>query len=57
VPATYIKPNGHDTMTQLNPFTVVPNGVAALVDVENYLETCGLDLEPPNDRLAISSSG
>jgi AhpD family alkylhydroperoxidase len=28
---------------RLNPFTVDPNGVAALVGVENYLKTCGLD--------------
>jgi AhpD family alkylhydroperoxidase len=31
-------------MTQrVNPFTVVPAGVAALVGVENYLRMCGLD--------------
>jgi AhpD family alkylhydroperoxidase len=31
-------------MTQrLNPYTVVPDGVAALVGVENYLQKCGLD--------------
>jgi AhpD family alkylhydroperoxidase len=31
-------------MTQrLNPFTAAPDGVAALVAVENYLKTCGLD--------------
>ena len=31
-------------MTQrMNPFAVVPDGVAALVAVENYLQTCGLD--------------
>jgi AhpD family alkylhydroperoxidase len=28
---------------RLNPFTVAPDGVAALVAVENYLKTCGLD--------------
>jgi AhpD family alkylhydroperoxidase len=28
---------------RLNPFTVAPDGVAALVGVENYLKTCGLD--------------
>ena len=28
---------------RLNPFTVTPDGVAALVGVENYLKTCGLD--------------
>jgi AhpD family alkylhydroperoxidase len=31
-------------MTQrLNPFTVSPEGVAALIGVEKYLQTCGLD--------------
>jgi AhpD family alkylhydroperoxidase len=31
-------------MTQrLNPYTVAPDGVAALVGVENYLQKCGLD--------------
>jgi AhpD family alkylhydroperoxidase len=31
-------------MTQrLNPFTVAPDGVAALAGVESYLEKCGLD--------------
>ena len=31
-------------MTQrLNPYTVVPDGMAALVNVENYLQKCGLD--------------
>ena len=31
-------------MTQrLNPSTVVPDGVAALVGVEGYLQKCGLD--------------
>jgi AhpD family alkylhydroperoxidase len=31
-------------MTQrVNPFTVVPDGVAALIGVEKYLQTCGLD--------------
>ena len=31
-------------MTQrLNPSTVVPDGVAALVGVESYLQKCGLD--------------
>jgi AhpD family alkylhydroperoxidase len=28
---------------RLNPFTVDPDGVAALVGVENYLKSCGLD--------------
>jgi len=28
---------------RLNPFTIVPDGVAALVGVENYLRACGLD--------------
>jgi AhpD family alkylhydroperoxidase len=28
---------------RLNPFTVAPDGVAALVGVENYLQACGLD--------------
>src|SRR5262249_28815011 len=39
------KPNGDDPMMQrrLNPFTVAPDGVAALVGVENYLQACGLD--------------
>ena len=31
-------------MTQrLDPFTVIPDGIAALVNVENYLQRCGLD--------------
>ncbi|MGA7485596.1 MAG: carboxymuconolactone decarboxylase family protein [Xanthobacteraceae bacterium] len=31
-------------MTQrLNPYTAAPDGVAALVGVENYLQACGLD--------------
>jgi AhpD family alkylhydroperoxidase len=31
-------------MTQrLNPFTVAPDGLAALVGVESYLQKCGLD--------------
>ncbi len=28
---------------RLNPFTVDPDGVAALVGIENYLKSCGLD--------------
>jgi AhpD family alkylhydroperoxidase len=28
---------------RLNPYTVVPDGVAALLGVEKYIETCGLD--------------
>jgi AhpD family alkylhydroperoxidase len=28
---------------RLNPFTVAPDGVAALIVVEKYLHTCGLD--------------
>jgi len=28
---------------RLNPFAVVPDGLAALVNVENYLKGCGLD--------------
>ncbi len=28
---------------RLNPFTIVPNGLAALAGVENYLKTSGLD--------------
>jgi AhpD family alkylhydroperoxidase len=28
---------------RLNPFTVAPDGVAALAGVESYLEKCGLD--------------
>jgi AhpD family alkylhydroperoxidase len=33
-----------ETMTQrLNPYTVSPDGVAALVGVENYLQKSGLD--------------
>ena len=28
---------------RLTPYTVAPDGVAALVAVENYLKTCGLD--------------
>jgi AhpD family alkylhydroperoxidase len=35
---------GDKAMTQrLTPFTVAPDGVAALIAVENYLKTCGLD--------------
>jgi AhpD family alkylhydroperoxidase len=30
-------------LQRLNPFTVAPDGVAALVGVENYLQKCGLD--------------
>ena len=31
-------------MTQrVNPYTVAPEGVAALIGVENYLKECGLD--------------
>ena len=31
-------------MTQrINPYHVAPDGVAALVGVENYLQACGLD--------------
>jgi AhpD family alkylhydroperoxidase len=31
-------------MTQrINPYTVAPDGVAALVGVENYIQKCGLD--------------
>jgi AhpD family alkylhydroperoxidase len=30
-------------MQRLNPYTVVPDGMAALVNVENYLQKCGLD--------------
>ena len=30
-------------MQRLNPFTVTPDGLAALVGVENYLQGCGLD--------------
>jgi AhpD family alkylhydroperoxidase len=31
-------------MTQrINPYTVAPDGVAALIGVENYIEKCGLD--------------
>jgi AhpD family alkylhydroperoxidase len=38
------KSRGVDIMTQrLNPYTVAPDGVAALVGVENYLQKCGLD--------------
>jgi AhpD family alkylhydroperoxidase len=33
-------------MTQrLNPFTIAPDGVAALTGVERYIQTCGLDHE------------
>jgi AhpD family alkylhydroperoxidase len=28
---------------RLNPYKASPNGVAALVAVEKYIETCGLD--------------
>src|SRR5262245_37873584 len=28
---------------RLNPFSVVPDGIAALTGVEKYLATCGLD--------------
>ena len=28
---------------RMNPFTVAPDGVSALVAVENYLKTSGLD--------------
>ena len=28
---------------RLNPFTVAPDGVAALTGVETYLQKCGLD--------------
>src|ERR687888_2589148 len=28
---------------RINPYTVAPQGVAALVAVENYLQSCGLD--------------
>jgi AhpD family alkylhydroperoxidase len=28
---------------RINPYTVAPKGVEALVGVENYLQTCGLD--------------
>jgi AhpD family alkylhydroperoxidase len=38
------KPNGVAMTTQrLNPYTVVPDGTAALLNVENYLQKCGLD--------------
>jgi len=30
-------------MQRLNPYTVVPEGMAALANVENYLQKCGLD--------------
>ena len=30
-------------MRRLNPYAVAPDGVAALVAVETYLKTCGLD--------------
>ena len=30
-------------MQRLNPFTTAPDGVAALINVEKYLQTCGLD--------------
>jgi AhpD family alkylhydroperoxidase len=40
----HVKQNGDDIMTQrLQPSTVAPDGVAALVAVEKYLQTCGLD--------------
>jgi AhpD family alkylhydroperoxidase len=36
--------NGVDAMTQRpSPFTVAPDGLAALIGVEKYLQTCGLD--------------
>jgi AhpD family alkylhydroperoxidase len=39
-----LKLNPEAIMTQrVNPLTVAPDGVAALVGVENYLEGCGLD--------------
>jgi AhpD family alkylhydroperoxidase len=31
------------TTQRLNPFTVAPEGLAALTGVENYLQKCGLD--------------
>src|ERR1700752_2673881 len=31
------------TTQRLNPYTVVPEGTAALLNVENYLQKCGLD--------------
>jgi len=35
---------GDKTMTRrLTPITVAPDGVSALIGVENYLKTCGLD--------------
>jgi AhpD family alkylhydroperoxidase len=38
------KPDQEATMTQrINPYHVAPDGVAALVGVENYLQACGLD--------------
>jgi AhpD family alkylhydroperoxidase len=38
-------PTGQEaSMTQrLNPYAVAPDGVAALVAVEKYLQSCGLD--------------
>jgi AhpD family alkylhydroperoxidase len=39
-----LKPNPEASMTQrVNPYTVAPDGVAALTGVEKYLQTCGLD--------------
>jgi AhpD family alkylhydroperoxidase len=39
-----LKANPEATMAQrVNPYTVAPQGVAALVGVENYLQVCGLD--------------
>jgi AhpD family alkylhydroperoxidase len=39
-----LKPNPEVIMTQrVNPYTVAPDGVAALIGVENYLKECGLD--------------
>jgi len=39
-----LKPNPEVSMTQrVNPYTVAPEGVAALIGVENYLKECGLD--------------
>jgi AhpD family alkylhydroperoxidase len=44
VPAKREPRRGDKAMTQrLNPYKVAPDGVAALVNVENYLKTCGLD--------------
>jgi AhpD family alkylhydroperoxidase len=39
-----MKPEREAAMAQrVNPYTVAPDGVAALTGVENYLQTCGLD--------------